>query len=91
MIMEQNPRLVISNIHDEESLRLYNDRSALKELYSSRIEWRDGLTLWKHQVQAGETRQSIEKRFASPGDSDRVFYEKKPDISSGAIVRVILH
>lgn len=91
VIMEQNPRLVISNIHDEESLRLFNDRSALKELYSSRIEWRDGLTLWKHQVQAGETRQSIEKRFASPGDSDRVFYKRKPDISPGAIVRVILH
>ncbi|MCI5120586.1 MAG: LysM peptidoglycan-binding domain-containing protein [Candidatus Electrothrix sp. AUS4] len=91
VIMEQNSRLVISNIHDEESLRLFNDRSVLKELYSSRIEWRDGLTLWKHQVQTGETRQSIEKRFASPGDSDRVFYERKPDISPGAIVRVILH
>ena len=91
VIMEQNPRLVISDIHDEESLRLFNDRAPLKELYTSRIERRDGLTLWKHEVQAGETRQAIEKRFASPGASDRVLYEQEPDIFPGAIVRVILH
>ncbi|MCI5143374.1 MAG: hypothetical protein D3909_16960 [Candidatus Electrothrix sp. ATG1] len=91
VIMEQNPRLVISDIHDEEGLRFLNDRTLLKDMYQRRIEWRDGLTLWKHQVRAGETRQAIEERFAAPGASGRVLYEKEPDIRPGAIVRVILH
>jgi hypothetical protein len=91
VIMEQNPGLVISDIHDEEVLRLFNERTVLEDIYKRRIEWRDGLVLWKHKVGAGETRQSIENRFASPGFSGRVFYEKAPDIQPGATVRIILH
>jgi hypothetical protein len=91
VIMEQNPGLVISNIHDEEILRLFNERTVLEDIYKRRIEWRDGLVLWKHKVGAGETRQSIERRFASPGSSGRVFYEKAPNIHLGATVRIILH
>ena len=91
VIMEQNPGLVISNIHDEEILRLFNERTVLEDIYKRRIEWRDGLVLWKHKVGPGETRQGIEDRFASPGSSGRVFYEKAPDIQSGATVRIILH
>ncbi|MCW5203341.1 hypothetical protein VU12_10425 [Desulfobulbus sp. US4] len=91
VIMEQNPGLVISNIHDEEILRLFNERTVLEDIYKRRIEWRDGLVLWKHKVGHGETRQGIEDRFASPGSSGRVFYEKTPDIQSGATVRIILH
>ena len=91
MIMEQNKDLVIGDIHDEESLRLFNERSVLKDIYKRRIEWRDGFVLWKHKVRAGETRKSIEDRFASPGFSGRVFYEKAPNIHPGATVRIILH
>ncbi|MCI5165927.1 MAG: LysM peptidoglycan-binding domain-containing protein [Candidatus Electrothrix sp. GM3_4] len=91
VIMEQNPGLVISDIHDEEILRLFNERSVLEDIYTRRIERRDGLVLWKHKVRAGETRQSIENRFASPGFSGRVFYEKAPNIQPGATVRIILH
>ena len=91
VIMEQNPGLVISRLHDEEILRLFNDRAVLKDIYSQRIELRNGLTLWKHQVLAGENRQTIEKRFASPGASGKVVYEKEPNIYPGALVRVILH
>ena len=91
VIMEQNPGLVISNIHDEEILRLFNERTVLEDIYKRRIEWRDGLVLWKHKVRAGETRKSIEDRFASPGFSGRVFYEKAPNIHPGATVRIILH
>lgn len=91
VIMEQNPGLVISDIHDEEILRLFNERTVLEDIYKRRIEWRDGLVLWKHKVGTGETRQSIENRFASPGSSGRVFYEKAPDIQPGATVRIILH
>lgn len=91
VIMEQNPGLVISRLHDEEILRLFNDRDVLKDIYSHRIERRNGLTLWKHQVLAGENRQSIEKRFASPGAAGKVLYEKEPNIYPGAVVRVILH
>lgn len=91
VIMEQNPGLVIRNIHDEEVLRLFNERTVLEDIYKRRIEWRDGLVLWKHKVRAGETRQEIEDRFASPGSSGRVFYEKAPSIQPGATVRIILH
>ncbi len=91
VIMEQNPGLVISNIHDEEILRLFNERTVLEDIYKRRIEWRDGFVLWKHKVGAGETRQSIERRFASPGSSGRVFYEKVPSLHPGATVRIILH
>ncbi|WP_339134021.1 MAG: hypothetical protein WGN25_14290 [Candidatus Electrothrix sp. GW3-4] len=91
VIMEQNPGLVISDIHDEESLRLFNDRTVLTDIYTRRIEWRDGLVLWKHTVWGGETQQTIEERFAAPGSSERVFYEQTPDIQPGATVRVILH
>ncbi|CAK8720160.1 LysM domain-containing protein [Candidatus Electrothrix laxa] len=91
VIMEQNPGLVIRNIHDEEVLRLFNERTVLEDIYKRRIEWRDGLVLWKHKVRAGETRQGIEDRFASPGSSGRIFYEKAPNIHPGATVRIILH
>jgi hypothetical protein len=91
VIMEQNPGLVISNIHDEEILRLFNERTVLEDIYTRRIEWRDGLVLWKHKVRAGETRKSIENRFASPGAAGSVFYEKTPNIHPGATVRIILH
>ncbi|MCI5124833.1 MAG: hypothetical protein D3925_10230 [Candidatus Electrothrix sp. AR5] len=91
VIMEQNPGLVISNIDDEESLRFFNERSVLKDIYKRRIEWQDGLVLWKHKVRVGETRKSIEHRFASPGFSGRVFYEETPSIDPGATVRIILH
>ncbi len=90
VIMEQNPGLIISDIQDEESLRLITDRVMLKDMYSQRIEWRDGMMLWKHTVRAGEIRQVVEKRFASPGSSGRVLYKKNPFIQPGAIVRVIL-
>lgn len=91
VIMEQNPGLVISNIHDEEILRLFNERTVLEDIYTRRIEWRDGLVLWKHKVRSGETRKSIENRFASPGAAGSVFYEKTPNIYPGATIRIILH
>ncbi|MCI5224531.1 MAG: hypothetical protein D3924_18155, partial [Candidatus Electrothrix sp. AR4] len=90
VIMEQNPHLVISNINDEETIRLLVDRSVLKDIYKRRTEWRDGLLLWKHKVLVGETGRSIFARFAPPGYSDRVFYSKKPLIVPGNAVRVIL-
>ena len=91
VILEQNPRLAISRLHDEEVLRLFNDRAVLKEIYSHRIERRNGLMLWKHRVQSGETRQTLKKRFAAPGASGKVLYEKEPAVYPGAIVRVVLH
>ena len=90
VIMEQNPGLIISDIQDEESLRLITDRAMLKDMYSRRIEWHDGMMLWKHTVRTGETRQTIKKRFAPPGVADRVLYKKNPFIQPGAVVRVIL-
>jgi hypothetical protein len=90
VIMEQNPGLIISDIQDEESIRLITDRAMLKDMYSQRIEWRDGMMLWKHTVRPGETRLAIEKRFAPPGSVGRVLYQKNPFIQPGAIVRVIL-
>ncbi|WP_446008695.1 LysM peptidoglycan-binding domain-containing protein [Candidatus Electrothrix sp.] len=94
VIMEQNPGLIISDIQEEESLRLLNDRAVLNDMYSSRIEWRDGMMLWKHTVRAGETRQVIEERFASSGfsgSSGSVLYKDSPSIYPGALIRVILY
>ncbi|XOF35471.1 MAG: LysM peptidoglycan-binding domain-containing protein [Candidatus Electrothrix sp. YB6] len=90
VIMEQNPDLVISRVSKEQILRLLSDRSALRNFYARRIERRDGLLVWKHEILAGETRQSIQARFAPPGSSGRVFYAQNPAIVPGRIVRIIL-
>uniref|UniRef100_UPI0040572D48 hypothetical protein n=1 Tax=Candidatus Electrothrix sp. TaxID=2170559 RepID=UPI0040572D48 len=94
VIMEQNPGLIISDVQGEESLRLLNDRAVLNDMYSSRIEWRDGMMLWKHTVRAGETRQVIKERFAPSGfsgSSGSVLYQENPSIHPGALIRVILY
>lgn len=94
VIMEQNPGLIISDIQEEESLRLLNDRAVLNDMYKSRIEWRAGVMLWKHTVQAGETRQIIEKRFAPSGSSrtsGSVLYQENPFVYPGAVIPVILY
>ena len=94
VIMEQNPGLIISDIEAEKSLRLLNDRALLKDMYSRRIEWRDGMMLWRHTVQPGETRQIIEDRFAPSGfsrSSGRVLYQENASVYPGAIIRVILY
>jgi nucleoid-associated protein YgaU len=90
VIMEQNPNLVISKVSKEQIIRLLSDRNALRNFYARRIERRNGLLLWKHEVLAGETRQSIQARFAPPGSSGRVFYAQNPLIAPGSTVKIIL-
>ncbi|MCI5194052.1 MAG: hypothetical protein D3915_13165 [Candidatus Electrothrix sp. AU1_5] len=90
VIMELNPDLAFSHIEDDKSVRFFSDRAVLQDMYNHRIEWRQGMMLWKHKVLAGETQQVIERRFASPRSLGRVLYDKNPLMYPGALIRIIL-
>lgn len=90
VIMELNPDLAFNHIEDDKSVRFFSDRAVLQDMYNHRIEWRQGMMLWKHKVLAGETQQVIERRFASPRSLGRVLYDKNPLMYPGALIRIIL-
>ena len=90
VIMELNPDLAFSHIEDDKSVRFFSDRAVLHDMYNHRIEWRQGMMLWKHKVLAGETRQVIERRFTSPQSLGRVLYDKNSLMYPGALIRIIL-
>lgn len=91
VIMEQNPHLIISNLNYKNKVRLFCDPDTAAGIYKEKTEWKNGTLLWKHDVQSGETRQSIFARFATPGDTGQVFFDDNPMISPNNMVRIILH
>lgn len=93
VIMEQNPHLVISDINGESKVRLFSDPDpvSLAGIYREKTEWKNGMLLWKHDVQPGETRESIYARFSPPGEPGQVFFDADPKIFLNNTIRVILH
>ncbi|NOQ47229.1 MAG: hypothetical protein GQ559_11280 [Desulfobulbaceae bacterium] len=93
VIMEQNPHLVISDINGESKVRLFSDPDpvTLAGIYREKTEWKNGMLLWKHDVQPGETRESIYASFSPPGASGQVFFDVDPKFFLNNTIRIILH
>jgi hypothetical protein len=90
LIMELNPHVVQGRVRGSGKVRLLADRRQAAALYQRSTEQRDGLLLWKHKVQPGETWQSIYARFFPPRYSGMVFYPGDRKVVPGSTVRIIL-
>lgn len=90
LIMELNPQVVQGRVRGSDKVRLLADRRQAAALYQRSTEQRDGLLLWKHKVQPGETWQSIYARFFPPKYSGMVFYPGDQKVVPGSTVRIIL-
>jgi len=89
VLMEQNPHIFLGFIRKNSTVRLFADRREAAALYQRKIEQREGLLLWSHEVKPGETWRSIYARFFLPRYSGMIFYGDQ-DVAPGKTVRIIL-
>ncbi len=90
VIMELNPQIFKGSVKGSSKVRLFADRRQAAAQYRRKTEQRDGLLLWKHKVQPGETWQSLYARFFPPRYSGRVFYPGDQKVAPGNTVNIIL-
>lgn len=92
LIMEQNPHLDISNITVGREIRLISDPDPrmLADMYRRKTEWKNGMLLWRHNVQPEETRDSIYTRFSAPGAPGQVFFDSGEKIVPFNTIKIIL-
>jgi hypothetical protein len=91
LIMELNPNIVQGRIQGTgKKVKLLTDRKQAVHQYQEHTEQRDGLLLWKHKVQPGETWQSLYARFFPPRYSGLVFYPGEQKVAPGKTVNIVL-
>ena len=90
LVMELNPQILQGSVKGGGKVRLLADRRQAAVLYQRNTEEHDGLLLWKHKVQPGETWQSIYARFFPPKYSGMVFYPGDQNVVPGSTVKIIL-
>ncbi len=92
LILEENPHLFISDLSAGSDVRLMADPDPAipAEMYSRKIERKNGMLLWKYVVQPGDTLESIHARFHPPGMYGRLFLNAGRHLIPFETVKIIL-